>query len=440
MSDADRLAAKREANRIRQARYYEANKAKVAEQRKARRKAINKELADCRGTTPPAAPAAPAPQAPPAPKKLGRGTESVGGRITKVNGREWKPIAVPPIVIPPVEEPVPARISPEERQRRIEAARKSARGVKKGKGKAKAPAKLTQEQALQIIETSDAFESDGSRKTYVGHLRTVQDLLGCEDLRTCFQDATQVIKQLEEARQKRDPSKTYSLNSKKAYVQAILKLSDVLGIELTPETKQQYVDAFDVLKLDSKKQTEQRVEEGKQEQGQPKTFDEYLPRVRDTFGTDSKEYLVASLYSIHGFRDNLKGLRTVREIDDKGDNQLIVPSSRDKPYRIYLARYKTGNKYGPKTIEVPPEIGKLIRAYTTQNKLKLGQPLLGSASLSGFVSGFNKQMGLPFTINSLRELHVAPVIDSLDSKGRVELAKKMGHAPATSEQYRKKKK
>jgi hypothetical protein len=35
---------------------------------------------------------------------------------------------------------------------------------------------------------------------------------------------------------------------------------------------------------------------------------------------------------------------------------------------------------------------------------------------------------------------VSPVIDSLSSTERVELAKKMGHAPATSALYKQKKK
>jgi hypothetical protein len=50
----------------------------------------------------------------------------------------------------------------------------------------------------------------------------------------------------------------------------------------------------------------------------------------------------------------------------------------------------------------------------------------------------NKAMGLSLSINGLRELHVSPVIDKLSSAERVELAKRMGHSPATSEHYRRK--
>lgn len=395
MSDAEaRIAHIKELNRIRAKRYYEANKAKVAERRKAQR-------AECRQALSKPAPAeekapakeAPAPPAPPAEKKV---------------------------------YPMP------------KLRKRPAKEESKEEEKAPAPApKLTYEQAVQVIATSDAIPSEASRTLYRNHLKSVQAILECDDLKTCFMDAKKTVDMLNKAKQKRDPTKDYSTNSKKAYVQMILKLSDVLSIPLSKEAKQEYVDAFDVLKLDSKKQTESRIEEGKQEE--VLTFDKYLPKVAQKYGDDSKEYLVASLYSTNGFRDDLQ-LRVVRLPDATKDNQLILPLTRGGPYRIHMSKYKTGNKYGPKAILVSPHVSKLIQAYTVKHKIKPGQYLFGPDKLSGFISKFNKEMNLPITINTYREMNVAPVIDGMDSKQRVELAKKMNHAPATSEKYRHKKK
>jgi hypothetical protein len=311
------------------------------------------------------------------------------------------------------------------------------RPVTKAMAEAKAK-QMTVEKANEIIATSEAIASDSSRTLYRNHLKTMVEILGCKDLVTCFQDAPEVIKKLDNAKQKRDPTKGYSINSKKSYVQMVLKLSDVLGIPLTAETKQQYVDAFDTLKLDSKEQTKARQEEAKESKEEALTFDKYLPMVAEKFGKDSKEYLIASLYSINGFRDDLQ-LRLVRVPDDKADNQLVV-AKPGHPYRILLNRYKTDAKYGLKTVTVPPEISNLIRSYITKNKLKIDNFLLGPNKLTGFISKFNKEMGLPVSINTYREMLVAPVIDTMTSAERVQLAKKMGHSPATSEHYKAKKK
>jgi hypothetical protein len=287
-----------------------------------------------------------------------------------------------------------------------------------------------------MIEQSDIITSDRSRLTYKNHLKSLQELLGFDNIYECFMDPSKTIELINNAKQKRDPSKSYSINSKKSFVQAILKLSDVFGFEMFDEYKQQYIDAFDTLKLDSSKQTDERIEEGKKDV--QLTFDTYLPKVSEKFGEDSKEYLTASLYSINGFRDDLQ-LRLVMVPDEKDDNQLVI-AKLGQPYKILLNRYKTDVKYGPKTITIPPHVSKLVRLYVVKHTLKEGNFLLGPNKLTGFISKFNKDLGLPVSINTYRQMLVSPVIDGMDSKQRVELAKKMNHSAQTSVKYRQKKK
>lgn len=391
MSAEDRIAHIKELNKARAKKYYEANKAVIAERRKAQRAECRKAL----GKEPSPAPApAPAPKAP---------------------------------VAEPVAEPAPKRMTV---KRPITVAQKKAMDEAKAK-------KMTYEQAVAIIASTDKIQSDASRVIYRNHLKTVHAMLECQDLIVCFMNADDTIAKIDSAKQKRDPTKGYSINSKKSYVQLILKLSDVLSIPLSKETKQAYVDAFDALKLDSSNHTQERIEEGKKEE--QLTFSTYLPKVSEKYGENSKEHLVASLYSVHGFRDNLQ-LRIVKVPDDKGDNQLIVPAKRSEPYKILLSKYKTGNKYGPKTITLPDDISKRIASYTQRNKLQLGKYLFGPDKLTSFISKFNREMGLPISINTYRQMMVSPVIDGMDSKERVELAKRLGHSVATSANYRQKKK
>lgn len=301
-----RLAHIKELNKARAARYYEANKSAIAERRKDARKACREALGK-----------APAVEV----AKPERAKAPRGVKRPVVANEEVVEVQVKPLRF------------------RVKRPKTVGQAQKETEVKAK---QITYEQAVEIIGTTESIGSDQSRTIYRNHLKTVKDILNCVDLVACFQDAPENIKKLDNAKQKRDQSKGYSINSKKSYVQMILKLSEVLGISLSAETKQQYVDAFDALKLDSAKQTDERIEEGKKEE--QLTFDTYLPKVADKYGEDSKEYLTASLYSINGFRDDLQ-LRLVRVPDENQDNQLVI-ARMGQPYKIILNRYKTDKKYG----------------------------------------------------------------------------------------------
>ena len=313
MSDAEsRIAHIKALAAARAKRYYEEHKEAIAQRRKEARKACRQALG----------------KPEPAPKKA--------------------PAAPPAPVAEPVPEPVPAP------RLRIKRPKTVAQAKREAEAKAKM---MTYEQAVDVIASTDKINSDSSRVLYRNHLKTVKEILSCDDLITCFQDAPKAIQLLNDAKQKRDPTKDYSINSKKSFVQMILKLSDVLGISLSKETKQEYVDAFDVLKLDSKEQTKSRQEEAKESKEESLTFETYLPKVAEKFGKDSKEYLIASLHSIHGFRDNLQ-LRIASPSDEKEGNQLVIPP-KGNPY-IRLSEYKTAGKYGTKNILLPDNIVKLL--------------------------------------------------------------------------------
>lgn len=420
MSAEERLAKIKEQTRLRVQRHYGANREEINRLRREKRKATKENEKVSEPAT--------------VPVKARR--LHVSDSVLPQTVRESAPVVVAPVapVVASVADSAPVI-------------------VKKPRMRVKRPVLatafkkiMTVEQADAIISESAAITSDESRKIYRRHLHTVVEILKCPELIMCFQNAKQVIEALNDARQKRDTSKGYSINSKKSYVQMILKLSDVLSIPLSTETKEQYKDAFEALKLDSKGETKERQDEAKKEAEESKekamTFDTYLPKIKEHYGEDSKEYIVASLYSLHGFRDDLQ-LRLVREFDDKPDNQYrIFRVVNRKPVwsEIRLNRYKTEKAYGSKDIKVPKDLMVTISRYTTKNNIKLGDYLFGDKPLSRFVSDMNKKIGLNLSINKLRELHVSPVIDGMSSADRVELAKKMNHSPATSEHYRAKKK
>ena len=404
MSAEEKLQRIRDQNKARAKLYYETHKATIAERRKAQRAQCKQAIATVAvmNKPEPAPPAQPAPPSQPV------------ARVLRVKRPVVAPAPPPPqkaIAAPlKIKRPVVAPLPP-----------------------------LHYDQALEIIATSPIIDSEGSRKTYAEHLTTLQWILKCDDFRSCFMDAQRTIDIIDHSPQKRNSNKTYSLNTKKAFLQAILKLSTVLSIPLTKAAKDLYRDSFEARKLDSKKQTDDRIEKGKEEN--QLTFEEYLPRVKEEYGEESKEYLIASLYTVSGFRDDLQ-LRITKSVDEESkENQLVLPKGSLGTYQIYLARYKTGKKYGPKRIDVPAPVSKQIKSYIQKNQLKEGDYLLGKSKLTGFISNMNQKMGLKkTTINTFREMMVNPVINQMSSIERVQLAKKMNHAPGTSERYRHKKK
>ena len=63
-----------------------------------------------------------------------------------------------------------------------------------------------------------------------------------------MKNAKTVIYKIETAKKKKDPTKLYSLNSKKAIYQSLLKMVDNLDIKLSKNARELYNDRFEVMK------------------------------------------------------------------------------------------------------------------------------------------------------------------------------------------------
>jgi hypothetical protein len=261
-------------------------------------------------------------------------------------------------------------------------------------------------------------------KAYLGPYNQLVEILG-KDI--SFKFPKRVIKKIDEA-QKKFSEELYSINSKKLMLQTILKLIGVLDLKLPLKTTQQYLDKFNELKIASQIQTED-----KQETDVIMDFDEYLKQIKEHYGEVSKEYVIASLYSIFSFRDDLQ-LKIVGDIEEAIDdkiNYLVLTTGKAK---IVLNSYKTDTKYGQHIIQLPTKISNLVKKYVIENKHRAGDYLLGDGLLSKFISQMNNSIGLPITINNLRQMRISKNA-SRDPKKLLGLAKTACHSASTSKNY-----
>jgi hypothetical protein len=168
-------------------------------------------------------------------------------------------------------------------------------------------------------------------------------------------------------------------------------------------------------------------------------FNEYLAKVKSHFGDVSKEFIIASLYNLSGFRDDLiLKIIAVKPKDDK-ENYIIIPKDKKRNLSIELNNYKTSGKYGHDSIPIPKDLSKLIRQYIDDANLEYDDYLFGSKSLSGFIKKFNEKMGLNISINKLRQMRVSNVLNNNPTvEQRVKLSKEMKHKALTSEKYQRK--
>lgn len=270
------------------------------------------------------------------------------------------------------------------------------------------------------------------------HLKTVAKILGRSDWDKAFVKFTDVIQKIESAVHGKE-NKPYATNSKKGYYQAILTQADQVKftkdgkkIVLSSNARKAYTDKFNEDKLRSALEGK-----AKRETEEVMDFDEYLEKIENFYGKDSKETLIASLYKFHLFRDNLVLKIIPKQIKDESQNYIIVPELKTSNITIINNDYKTNKRYGQKIIPIPQVLSKHIRKYMAAKQLTYDDYLFGALKLTKFITAFNKKVGLHIGVNKFRKMRVSPTLNNpnVTVKERVKLANEGGHSALTTMQY-----
>ena len=292
----------------------------------------------------------------------------------------------------------------------------------------KTKTKRAKKAPLDLAEAlSKNIENPNTLKTYNSHLKLLQKIAGDSSLSTFTKNIPELIQKIEDA--KKPNGTPYSVNSKKALFELLLVMRDKLGVKMNKKNSSALNRKFDEFKLES-------VDYNKQSRGQQfgtkLSMPEYLDKVVDTFGEDSKLFVLSNIYKELPIRDDFAVQIVEKMPKDTSGNFIVVPKKKHSVFSI--TDFKTANKYGSIRHESSPELDKLIRSYIKTNDLKSGDYLFGNQPLSGFVSKANKKMGLKGGINQFRNMSASSIADGTPAK-RAEMAGKMRHSVGTAFHY-----
>lgn len=281
--------------------------------------------------------------------------------------------------------------------------------------------------ALNTIEVNN-----GSREKYKQDIKRLLLLTECDNFIKCLKDYKNVINTINNS--KKSNGDPYSVNTRKSLFQMIVWIIDNLHIPIPKPIKLHYNKEFDIYKIHSSDET---IE--KQDTSQIYSFSDYLQKIKDKYGVESKIYVLSSLYKAITLRDDfiLKIKPTIKEANDDNENYIVVP--KKDALTLIINQYKTSGKYGQIKIKLSIELSKIIRKYIDKEKLTNDEYLFGDKNLSSFVSKINKEIGVKGGISVYRQMSVSDLLQSKPTaEARQKLSAQMAHSPLTQIKYLRK--
>lgn len=292
--------------------------------------------------------------------------------------------------------------------------------------------KVTYEEAIGAL--NQIIEKKGSLTIYKDSLKRLLKLTDCgDDILKCLKNHKKILEAIE--------TSDYSTNTRKTLYQMILKVIDTLHLSITPKVKEEYITKFNEYKFVSNEDTKK-----KQEEESVMPFDEYIDKVKETFGIHSKMFLLVNLYKEIPIRDDfiLKIVDTIKQAKTDSENEedvnYIVINKKDEA-TLVVYNHKTDGFFTETKEKLSRYVSRLIRDYRQQENIGYGDYLFGKSNLSKFLSDSNKKMGIKGGgVNIIRQMRVSDLPKDATPKERVELANKMKHSVLTQQKYKRKQK
>lgn len=320
---------------------------------------------------------------------------------------------------------------------------------------------FTEKELLSIIKNDKSINSANTRDTYYHDIIRVFQLTGCPNFKKCLTSYKKMMeniingkkpkkiskKKQKETEEKQSEPELYAINTIKQTIQTILYVGThymndfktIFSDKKAKDIKQYFDTQYQKYKELSKIETEE-----KQQSTVYPTFVEYLDKVLEKYGENSKEYVVSYLYSLFTVRDNFKKMTLIDNMknNNKKDNFLLITRTK---IMFIINDFKTKNKYERLEYTVTDEkLKDLLKQWiedpkNVTNRKKNGNYLFGKTSLSPFVSKLNKSLGYTdhSAINIYRHMRVSDVHQNKDItfEERKKLADSMAHSITVASAY-----
>jgi hypothetical protein len=171
---------------------------------------------------------------------------------------------------------------------------------------------------------------------------------------------------------------------------------------------------------------------------QYRNMDNYVAAIKEHFGENSKEYIIAKLYQESTRRDDfkLKIVAHISECNDPNENYLVVPRTRAVLETVINA-HKTSSHFEPLTKKLSADLSDIIRKYMDAHNIGYGNYLFALSTLSRFISKMSAEVGYPNTaVNTLRHMAISTFYASNPSlEAKQQLSNEMGHSLGQASQY-----
>lgn len=306
----------------------------------------------------------------------------------------------------------------------------------------------TQDQLIQLL--TDKGLEKGSFNTYRSAINRIFKITGCKSLIECFRHVEKMMDDIDNSTN--DNGIAYSTNTIKATYQGVLYLIDNFLLvdgkknEFLSDVHKKVHKRFRRYKKKSKDENDEK--KASNAHAVP-SFVDYVDACREKYGTKSKQYLVAVLYSVIPVRDNFKNMKIIKSLaENNGVDNFLVATRSTYTFVINDFKTKKGGHIDPIEKELQEELPKefeligLLKDWIKIKKLNYGSLLFGKSPLSPFVGKMNRELGFSTGtgVDLFRHITVSDIPDDAPIEERERIAESMQHSLQTQSVYARQKK
>ena len=265
------------------------------------------------------------------------------------------------------------------------------------------PIIFSEDNVVAMINAMPMNELTRTKK--IANVRIIFNAYPSTDLRKSISNYEQMKTAMETVRTIQNPEENYGFETQKTIVQTLLWCIVNLQIPIKKETFRKYESLVGILQQQS---INQKMEDKNNEENAVIPYTDYLERIRNRFGVDSKAFLIASIYHELNCRDDLGTLVILtnrKGLKNPDINIVFVPKQGNG--EIILNHYKTQSKYGVVRTILSGDLTNLIRNYITKHNLTNQLFPENETGLSLYVSRMNRDVCIKGGINVLRRMSIS---------------------------------
>jgi hypothetical protein len=301
----------------------------------------------------------------------------------------------------------------------------------------------TLNEVLEMLKNDKSIKKLHTLNGYLSGARMLFLTGGCKGLISCLRNYEDLSEKIENSR---DPTTglKYADNTLMMRFQSILYFMDQKYRHLISDDEYKIMHPFYKKKHSYYKiLSNHRTEQNKLKE--VPSFEEYLERVIAQYGVNSKENLVASLFSVVTARTNdYSKMKVINSLNDDDETHNFIVIDGDKPIHLIFNEFKTDNRYIKfqfKFTSAHEWLATLIKNWVSNKKKGNNFLIERGGDLSKFINNLTRSIGFETEPSLYRHMRAAELASQTTltpeqrAKKIIELSEQMMHSPMTHKSY-----